>query len=506
MCTWVHPMGFQRVNRSLFIFALIFGLVISLFPTLPVQAATLKVTNINNSGAGSLRQALTSARSGDTITFDPALSGKTIVLASTLIIQKRVTIAGLGAENLAISGNNKYRLFLIDAMANVTITGLTLTNAYTRNQRGSAIYTTGKLILDHVILQNSVMDGLSFGGAGIYNNGTLIITSSTIQNNTDRTYSFGGGGIYNEKTLTVEDSLITGNQVHNNPIIGVYGGGGICNIGTATITRTTISNNVAVNYSSGGGGGIYNSGHLTLSQSQITGNQAPQTTGAGLLNWNTGTVSIDQSTFIDNSAGKDGGAIENTGTMTITNTTLAFNHAASPEYGGGGIDNTEGNLTITNSTIASNDAVMYGGGILNYDGTVSLIFSTLSGNSAPTGGGIYAMGDSAVTTTNLNNAIVAVNAGGDCVNSSGIVNTTTSMVGDGSCNATWAGDPLLGSLQNNGGMTDTLLPAMESPVIDQAACNEQLTDQRGLPRPFDYPEIPNPENGSGCDLGAVEVQ
>jgi len=65
---------------------------------LPVLGATITVTNINDSGPGSLRAAIVAAASGDTVTFDPDLwaAHGDIPLASTLVIDKNLTIVGFG--------------------------------------------------------------------------------------------------------------------------------------------------------------------------------------------------------------------------------------------------------------------------------------------------------------------------------------------------------------------------------------------------------------------------
>src|SRR5689334_5221716 len=74
------------------------------------QAATLTVTNASDSGAGSLRQAIATAASGDTIVFDTAgvfAAPQTITLTSgQLVINTSLTIQGPGARQLTVSGNN----------------------------------------------------------------------------------------------------------------------------------------------------------------------------------------------------------------------------------------------------------------------------------------------------------------------------------------------------------------------------------------------------------------
>ena len=96
---------------------IILGVVLasSLVGVAPVFAAatTITVTNANNSGEGSLRDAIAnaSAYAGDTIKFDPSLSGKTISLESTLSIDKSLTIDGSAlANHITIDGGNTVRL------------------------------------------------------------------------------------------------------------------------------------------------------------------------------------------------------------------------------------------------------------------------------------------------------------------------------------------------------------------------------------------------------------
>jgi hypothetical protein len=67
-------------------------------------------------------------------------------------------------------------------------------------------------------------------------------------------------------------------------------------------------------------------------------------------------------------------------------------------------------------------------------------------------------------------------------------------------------DPLLGPLQDNGGPTETMAPAAGSPAIDAGSELGETTDQRGDPRPVDFPGIANAVGGDGADIGAFEVQ
>ena len=88
-------MLFKNRNSYILSFAIILALLGGMFGVVPaVHASTLTVTNTNDSGVGSLRQAITNAVSGDTIIFNPALSGQTITTVTTLVIDKDLTIDG----------------------------------------------------------------------------------------------------------------------------------------------------------------------------------------------------------------------------------------------------------------------------------------------------------------------------------------------------------------------------------------------------------------------------
>ena len=91
--------------------------------------STIVVTNANDSGAGSLRQAILVAPSGSTISFANSLKGQTIVLTSgELSISQNLTITGPGAAKLAVSGGGSSQVLEVASGANVTISGLTITD------------------------------------------------------------------------------------------------------------------------------------------------------------------------------------------------------------------------------------------------------------------------------------------------------------------------------------------------------------------------------------------
>src|SRR6056297_3165806 len=135
-------------KRSLFIFTLM-AILLLCFSATAGELET--VTNTSDSGAGSLRQAIADVDTGGTISFDNALSGDVITLSSEITINKSLTIQGLGADKLSVSGNNSNRIFNIGGEASADISGLSLisgnANVYGGSSPGGAIYNSGNLIL-----------------------------------------------------------------------------------------------------------------------------------------------------------------------------------------------------------------------------------------------------------------------------------------------------------------------------------------------------------------------
>jgi hypothetical protein len=104
--------------------------ILALFSASPTLAATITVTNLNDSGPGSLRDAIAAASPGDTIVF--SVTGTITLTRGELLISKNLTIKGPGASSLAISGNNSSRVFEIASGVTAAITGLTIQNTGAR--------------------------------------------------------------------------------------------------------------------------------------------------------------------------------------------------------------------------------------------------------------------------------------------------------------------------------------------------------------------------------------
>src|SRR5262249_51632641 len=134
--------------------------------------STLTVLNTLDKGAGSLRDTITNAKSGDTIVFDPSLDGQTITLTSDeLAIKKSLHNEGPGASLLAISGNDTNRVFDISEGLTVTIAELTITQgrAAGGGNGGGAIQNVGSalnLTSDILSYNEALNGGYSIGSSG----------------------------------------------------------------------------------------------------------------------------------------------------------------------------------------------------------------------------------------------------------------------------------------------------------------------------------------------------
>jgi hypothetical protein len=334
-------------------------------------------------------------------------------------------------------------------------------------------------------------------GGGINNeNSTLTLTQVTLNNNLAK--SVGGGLANFYSTANVSDSSLSDNAAQ--------AAGGIDDTNsTLFLTHVVLSHNHA--HSSGGG--LYNDhfSTATLSDTTFSDNTAA-VDGAGIQNYDFSTVHLNEVTLRGNAALTAGGGLENdqSSTASLSSVTASGNSANF----GAGIDNTNGRLTLTNTTLSGNTALKAGGGLESEGGQVLLNHVTLSGNSAALGGGLYSPSSVISPVITLSNTLIAAGPRGvNCFQvAATIVSHGYNLSSDASCAAdfTQTGDlnstnPHLGPLDNNGGPTQTHLPATGSPVIEAIpaganGCGTRFTtDQRGAPRPI---------NGR-CDIGAVEA-
>src|SRR5881296_507643 len=220
-------------------------------------ANIITVTNTNDGGPGSLRQARADANDGDTITF--AVTGAISLTSAELVINKNITISGPGADLLAVSraaNAAPFRIFHVMLGHAVIIEGLTISNGSVLNTFGGGIYNfeSALTVISCALAGNSAL-GQQGSGGGIFSNGggaggnaSLIIINSAFSGNAATT----GGAIDNNGSsgmanLTISNSTLSGNSAS-------FVGGGVNDntangTATVTITNSTLSENTSSNIS-----------------------------------------------------------------------------------------------------------------------------------------------------------------------------------------------------------------------------------------------------------------
>ncbi len=396
---------------------------------------------------------------------------------------------------------------------------------------------TGFLLITDVTLTRGGNDG---PGAAVTTRGEIVLRDSKVMENLSEE---PGGGIFSQRRATIIRSVITGNLANDD------GGGVYARRGGIQVFDSVISNNLV----DGSGGALGSTGDILVVRSHIDGNTTDGDGGA-IYTDEDGDVTVIDSTVDGNTADGPGGAIFTLeGDVTIVNSTVNGNRA---DDRGGAISG-EADVTVIESTIARNAAFAHVGGGIWARSDVFVTNSTISHNYAEgQGGGILAAGVVGLVNSTVadNVAPVAANVGaGSRLKAFGSVigppdpepvggqiqpigpNCRVShpesfgynFVSDASCGLDGLGDvigmdPMLAPhLADNGGRGETRAPQPGSPVLDwipAGACGfvpfgyslegeqhlEQFgidplapvsTDQRGVSRP----------QGSGCDVGAVEV-
>lgn len=469
---------------------------------MPASAAILTVTNLNDSGPGSLRDTIAAAAAGDTIQF--GVSG-TINTEATLVIRKNLTISNADPVQLIIQRNPapatpEFRVMEVGTLngqsITVNISGVTL-----RNGRGN--------------------------GGGCFSHGANLTMSNCriTGNSSDDT----GGGLYNlasneyspalESTLTLNSCVLDGNSALNN-------GSAIANVSVSIDSTATARLNLDSCYLSGGvtsnreergvgrppfGGTIYNRGAGYLySQNGF--------------NWQTAAAVIQRTRVTGNWVRDSGGAVINLGgRMEFTDCLLDDNRASL----GGAVSSHHGSLLLTRCSFSENVAQDSAGADLELDdrGFCELLNSTLASNSSKIDRVTFTasycffrkvyLGQ--LTVASMNNCLID----GDLFGSASSAGQPTDFTSNGYnlCRGTGDGlltgtgdrintDPRLDprGLRDNGGLTPTILLLGDSPAIDAGKRFGSGTyDQRQLSRTVDHAGVQNALGGDGTDIGPVEM-
>lgn len=256
-------------------------------------------------------------------------------------------------------------------------------------------------------------------------------------------------------------------------------------------------------------------GHLILNHITLAHGKSDYAGGAIFSDG--GDLTLNDSTIRDNDALEFGGGIwiddfdgdqSDAPSVIITNSTFTDNHAANDSGGGLGIQH--GMLTLTNSTFVNNEGE-FGGGLWS-NATTNINFSTFTDNAANfTGDNLRNYTDGVLT---VSRSIVDKGNGtaADCTGTfidGGYNLESGSICGFTTPTSLQNIDPLLNSLANNGGPTQTISLQDNSPARnhiplgncvwdadgDGVSSSNLIIDQRGEPRPRDV----------NCDSGAFEA-
>ena len=290
--------------------------------------------------------------------------------------------------------------------------------------------------------------------------------------------------------LTLDHVVVTEN--HATASDTTFGGGIYAAAGALTLTRSTVSDNNSTVMRTGSGnvnaygGGIYvaTGAALVLDRSTVSGNRVSTTVG---------------SPTSPASASSHGGGVYTDGSTQLEQSTISGNTATAtgaPDgdsaFGGGLTEGNNATLDVTGSTLSNNSVVASG---------AAIVFATGANFAAGPNGGTF------------QSSILADPVGSEDCQSGGfsLVSNGYNLDEDDSCGFSEStditGDPMLGSLTDNGGPTRTqaLLPG--SPAIDQGDSFGATTDQRGLgyPRVSDLPGTVNATDGDGADIGTFEL-
>ncbi len=313
--------------------------------TKPTEAPSLVVTTAsdvvdNTDGLTSLREAINYANTFTTpatITFDPTVFPANTLTAITLggtelpltDTKAKVTISGLGAGRIAVTGNNASRVFNVSAQVAAEIDGLTITGG----------------------------NGLSgsFGG-GVSSNGDLTLQNDVITGNTGGT---GGGIGVAFGALTVVNSTVSGNSA--GEAAGIYSLGG-----TVRISNSTVSGNAATNTSGIRLDAGYSNASLTLINSTVSGNTASGSTDSairvGAYNGNAASATFTDDTISNNTMTGAGTAGVNLVVGDASTVTAALNGTI---VSGNTASGAEADLSGTFNTASGHNLIGTGGNLTN---------------------------------------------------------------------------------------------------------------------------------------------
>ena len=261
--------------------------------TVTIDQNGFLVVNTNDSGEGSLRQAILNANfiaGADTVsfagpTFADAVADAITLTSGELVISSVLTISAPGANLLTVSGNNASRVFSVATAGDAAIFGLGVTGG---NGAG-AVYNGTR-------------------GGGVLNQGVLKMDSCAIFGNT---FGADGAGLHNtDGVMTLVGCTVSGNSstAGTSTAAGIDNSGGVLNL-----VNSTFSGNQKTGNSSAGA--VWSSGNVTIRNCTFTANSAAGTSSAGGIRASSGILSIANTIVADNT-GSGGAANDVIGAFT----------------------------------------------------------------------------------------------------------------------------------------------------------------------------------------------
>ncbi|QBB70422.1 hypothetical protein ELE36_08605 [Pseudolysobacter antarcticus] len=417
----------------------------------PAIANIVPVSNCADSGAGSLRSAIASAVTGDTVSMiGLACSSISLTTGAIHILQSDLTVT---APSSKVTIDHFYtapsdRILVHNGAGNLILNNLNVTHGYASGSNGAVnggcIYSAGTLTLNSSRVTSC----------------RVAVVAGTVNDHAQ------GGGVFSKKGLNLNNSQLSFNTAYANP--GRSYGGGAYSVGFFNATDSTVSYNVSQatvpGATRGYAGGLLLSGGSTITGSTIAKNVANSAGGGVLIPGNTANY-FTNSTISGNTAENSvGGLLGLNGGIYLEHTTIAFN--------------TDGGATFSGKQLSAGFTAYAHNNLIDL-GLTATIISNNTSNAAP----------SDFRAVNGNTPAKVVNVSG----ANNLIYNSVGPIPSGTIN----GCPLLGALKNNGGPTWTHALMSHSPAIDQRSASLSF-DQRGSP-------FVRMSNGT-ADIGAFEVQ
>lgn len=279
------------------------------------------------------------------------------------------TINGKTFENIDISAKGNVQDGYGSGILNTgSIKSLT-NNTYSGNKayNGGGLYNLG--IIDAIENEVYSNNSATLAGGAITNFATINTINATFTNNSTTDENSFGGAIFNSGKIGAINGIFDGNT-------STSAGGAITNVGEISSISGKFTNNQAKIAGGAIVTGDVRNETLTLNanleeikNSIFENNKATDKSGGGgaiMNNQFTNTLTINSSSFNSNSA-NDGGAIFNTGSLAVSNSTFTNNTAQRTGGAIANVSDTEqkvnANLTVQNSNFYNNQSDMAGGAI-----------------------------------------------------------------------------------------------------------------------------------------------